>query len=150
MNTTDSTPARTLFIVAGLLVAAAAGYGIARLAVPGVAPAVSPAATAGPPGELKIADPALTLMGISVEAALAGDLAAEVQAPGTVSSTTTGQAIVAAQQGVDGRGDEKACPARGYVDRKLLAQPLRVVDGGDRDDGRDADDVGDVGVEEWL
>jgi membrane fusion protein, heavy metal efflux system len=97
VNAHSSTTRQRLLIIIGLLLAGGLGYGIARLAAPGPVAAAVPGAASAPADELQIDESALMLMGISVEAASAGDLAAEVQAPGTVLSSTSGQAAVSAQ-----------------------------------------------------
>lgn len=88
---------RWVLVAAGLLVAGGLGYGVARLSgdragSDGVA---EPSPGAGTAREVQMPDSYLELMNIAVEPVSVGDLAAEVQAPGTVVAATNGQAVVA-------------------------------------------------------
>ncbi len=87
-------------IAAAVLVAAAAGFTIARLTAPARPPSVSAPKT--PAGDssaarLRIPESYLATMDIALDSVTPGTLSAEIQAPATVSSAANGQALVSAQ-----------------------------------------------------
>ena len=98
MNQTfSSVGRRRLGLAAGLLLAGAAGFGVAWLTLRSPASETPKPVEKSTANTLQVAESALNMMGIKTEAVAAGDLAAEIQAAGTVMSTTGGQAIVNAQ-----------------------------------------------------
>ena len=97
-----SSPSRApmwLAVAGGIVVAGAAGFGLARLTDKGADAPAAPAPTAAAkpgPAELTIAAENLATMRIVVEPAALGAFSADIQAPATVSSAPSGQAVVTA------------------------------------------------------
>lgn len=83
---------------AAAVVAGVAGFGLARLtAGPAPAPAASSAPAAGQTTAIKVPAANLAIMQIAVEPVASGDLAAAIQAPGTVAPEPAGEAVITAQ-----------------------------------------------------
>ncbi len=91
---------RLLAAVAGaVIVAAAGGYGVARLTADAPSAAVDEEAEAAPADGIVLSPEAVRTAGIGVEAVRAGGFGAEIVAQAIVASSPTGEAIVTARAG---------------------------------------------------
>ena len=89
---------RTLMSIAALMLVAALAFGLGRFSGGQSDPPASKPAdpSAQPASNLAVTDDAVSLMGIGVEPAVAGDLSAEISVPASVTAAVNGQAVVTA------------------------------------------------------
>jgi cobalt-zinc-cadmium efflux system membrane fusion protein len=87
---------RAILTLSGLLIAGAAGYGIARLTAPDAPPPTPAAAAPATSNEIKVDASYLAVVGIKTEAVTAGNLSVDVLAPATVMAAPEGVAVVTA------------------------------------------------------
>ena len=86
---------RFLAVGVGLLLAAGAGFLVARMNPP-AAPQATTAAAPAEPNEVKVDASYLAVVGIATEAAASGNLSVDVLAPATVTAAPNGEAVVTA------------------------------------------------------
>jgi cobalt-zinc-cadmium efflux system membrane fusion protein len=97
---TTTTPVFYGGIAAAVLIAALAGYGIAKMtAAPAPQTEATAEAEATAPKTLTLTSEAIQTAGITVETIQAGGLSSEVLAQGTVTSSPSGQAVLTARAG---------------------------------------------------
>ena len=94
--TTGTSYWRPLAVVGGLLLAAGAGFVVARMNPPAAPPPAVTAAAPAESGEVKVDASYLAVVGIVTEAVTSGNLSVDVLAPGTVTAAPNGEAVVTA------------------------------------------------------
>ena len=87
---------RPLAVAGGLLLAAGAGFVVARMNPPAAPPQAATAAAPAEPNEVKVDASYLAVVGIATEAVTPGNLSVDVLAPGTVTAAPNGEAVVTA------------------------------------------------------
>ena len=87
---------RFLGLACGLLLAAGAGFVVARMNPPAAPPPAAAAAAPAEPTEVKVDASYLAVVGIVTEAVTSGNLSVDVLAPGTVTAAPNGEAVVTA------------------------------------------------------
>jgi cobalt-zinc-cadmium efflux system membrane fusion protein len=87
---------RFLALAGGLLLAAGAGFVVARMNPPAPPPQAVNNAAAAEPSEVKVDASYLAVVGIATETVAPGNLSVDVLAPGTVTAAPNGEAVVTA------------------------------------------------------
>ena len=87
---------RRWMTTAAIVVAAVAGFGIAKLTTHQAPPPAAPSTMAKGPQTLEVAADHITAASIRVEAVSSGSLSTEIRAPATVMSAPNGEAVVTA------------------------------------------------------
>ncbi len=93
---TSTSSLRFLALAGGLLLAAGAGFVVARMNPPVAPPQAATGAAPTQPNEVKVDASYLAVVGIVTEAAAPGNLSVQVLAPGTVTAAPNGEAVVTA------------------------------------------------------
>jgi len=93
---TETSYWRFLALAGGLLLAAGAGFVVARMNPPTLPPQAASNAAVTEPSEVKVDASYLAVVGIVTEAVAPGNLSVDVLAPGTVTAAPNGEAVVTA------------------------------------------------------